>query len=159
CGKSVANLKFPKSGNPTYPHCNGGYKEKGKQEYERKNAEYQNRWEGLSPEEKLIEVKKEYRYGENVTELATRSAIPPSPTGNDNNFSSASSDIGSESNKQGGKNDDSSKNQRNRGHYQLENNSPENNSTGLIIGGAVAISFVLFATFLVIKGKTQPGKG
>jgi hypothetical protein len=24
CGKSVANLKFPKSGNPTYPHC-GGY--------------------------------------------------------------------------------------------------------------------------------------
>ena len=24
CGKSVANIKFPASGQPTYPHCNGG---------------------------------------------------------------------------------------------------------------------------------------
>jgi len=24
CGKSVANIKFPRSGQPEYPHCNGG---------------------------------------------------------------------------------------------------------------------------------------
>ncbi|CAG8694192.1 5530_t:CDS:2, partial [Ambispora leptoticha] len=129
--------------------------EGGKQEYERKNIEYQKRWEALSSEEKLVEVKKEYRHGENITEIAARSEIPPMPTGNDNNFSSSASENGSKSNERQGKDEDNSKNYQKQDHSQSEKNLLGINSTGLIIGGIVVISFALFATFLFTEKEKQ----